>query len=78
MTIFSEPQTDIISENLEYDASDRILATEYLPGQFDQRADSCDQCIQLLTRGERPFELQRYIYSKAQYQQEEFDSIKRI
>ena len=31
-----------------------VLAVEPLPGQFDQRADSCAQCIQLLTGGERP------------------------
>jgi phosphoribosylformylglycinamidine synthase len=78
LTIFSEPQTDIISENLEYDASDRILATEYLPGQFDQRADSCEQCIQLLTRGERPTVRTAKIYLfSGNISKEEFDSIKR-
>ena len=30
-----------------------MFATEYLPGQFDQRADSCEQCIQILLQGER-------------------------
>lgn len=35
-------------------AADAVLAVEYLPGQFDQRADSAAQCIQLLTAGERP------------------------
>ena len=53
-TIFSEPQSDIITDTLDYAPEDRLLAVEYLPGQFDQRADSCEQCIQLLTRGERP------------------------
>ena len=53
-TIFSEPQSDIISDDLTFEKNDRVLAVEYLPGQFDQRADSCEQCIQLLTRGERP------------------------
>lgn len=78
LTIFSEPQTDIISEKLEYDASDRILATEYLPGQFDQRADSCEQCIQLLTRGERPTVRTAKIYLfSGNISKEEFDSIKR-
>ena len=53
-TIFSEPQTDIATENIEYSSNDKLFAVEYLPGQFDQRADSCSQCIQLLTQGDRP------------------------
>ena len=53
-TIFSEPQSDIVYDELEYSDSDRVFAVEYLPGQFDQRADSCAQCIQLLTYEERP------------------------
>ena len=53
-TIFSEPQTDVVSDVLEYGPADRVFAVEYLPGQFDQRADSCSQCIQMLTGKERP------------------------
>ena len=53
-TIFSEPQSDIISDRLDASADDTIFAVEYLPGQFDQRADSCAQCIQLLTYEDRP------------------------
>ncbi|MBR5322415.1 MAG: phosphoribosylformylglycinamidine synthase [Clostridia bacterium] len=53
-TIFSEPQTDVAAENIEYNKDDKIFAVEYLPGQFDQRADSCSQCIQILTQGDRP------------------------
>ena len=53
-TVFSEPQLDNISDTLP-DTSDCIVfATEYLPGQFDQRADSAAQCIQLISQGERP------------------------
>ena len=52
-TVFSEPQTDNITEELKID-SDFVFATEYLPGQFDQRADSASVCIQLMSRGERP------------------------
>ena len=52
-TVFSEPQLDVTFDRL--DAADaRVLAVEYLPGQFDQRADSAAQCIQLISRGERP------------------------
>ncbi len=51
-TVFSEPQVDDILTSLP--AADSVLAVESLPGQFDQRADSAAQCIQLLTGGERP------------------------
>ncbi|MBQ4050136.1 MAG: phosphoribosylformylglycinamidine synthase, partial [Oscillospiraceae bacterium] len=54
-TIFSEPAVDVTSAELpELGADQHILAVEYLPGQFDQRADSCEQCIQIMTQGERP------------------------
>ena len=51
-SVFSEPQVDIVSEEL--DAEGTVFAVEYLPGQFDQRADSAAQCIQIISRGERP------------------------
>ena len=52
-TVFSEPQLDQTSADLPTDA-DATFAVEYLPGQFDQRADSAAQCIQILSCGERP------------------------
>ncbi len=52
-TIFSEPPVDHTYDELPETAG-RVFAVEYLPGQFDQRADSCAQCIQLTTQGERP------------------------
>lgn len=52
-TVFSEPQLDHIYTDLPNDA-DVTFATEYLPGQYDQRADSCAQCIQFVSQGERP------------------------
>ena len=52
-TVFSEPQLDDVLETLPEDA-DAIFAVEYLPGQFDQRADSAAQCIQILARMDRP------------------------
>ncbi|WP_418765896.1 phosphoribosylformylglycinamidine synthase [Mailhella sp.] len=52
-TVFSEPQVDDASDTLPSGA-DTAFAVEYLPGQFDQRADSASQCIQLMTQGERP------------------------
>ena len=51
-TVFSEPQLDIVTDELE--ANGTVFAVEYLPGQFDQRADSAAQCIQIISQGERP------------------------
>ncbi len=51
-TVFSEPQVDNVS--YEVPAGSVVFAVEPLPGQFDQRADSAAQCIQILSQGERP------------------------
>ena len=53
-TVFSEPQTDRVYEQLDLPHGDAVFALEYLPGQFDQRADSAAQCIQMQTQGDRP------------------------
>ena len=52
-TVFSEPQMDNAAESIDIRGAE-IFAVEYLPGQFDQRADSAAQCIQLIARCERP------------------------
>ena len=52
-TVFSEPQLDVVSSALDGDGA-LVFAVEYLPGQFDQRADSAAQCIQIISQGERP------------------------
>ena len=52
-TIFSEPQLDDVYFDLPDDGA-RAFAVTYLPGQFDQRADSAAQCVQLSSRRERP------------------------
>ena len=52
-TVFSEPQMDSASEGVDL-AGARVFAAEYLPGQFDQRADSAAQCIQLISMKPRP------------------------
>ena len=52
-TVFSEPQTDDVLFNLPDDA-DATFGVEFLPGQYDQRADSAAQCIQIISGGERP------------------------
>ena len=51
-TVFSEPPVDVTYDALP--EARTVFAVEYLPGQFDQRADSASQCIQLLSQGERP------------------------
>ncbi|MFQ7752929.1 MAG: phosphoribosylformylglycinamidine synthase [Acutalibacteraceae bacterium] len=54
-TILSEPNVDnVYGEDYAVGADYKVFATEYLPGQYDQRADSASQCVQLLTQGERP------------------------
>ncbi len=54
--VFSEPMADVCYDDAFPlpEGPHRILAVEALPGQFDQRADSCAQCVQLMTSGERP------------------------
>ena len=54
-TILSETNADTVTDEvLPEDKDFRFFAMEYLPGQYDQRADSAAQCVQLLTQGERP------------------------
>ncbi|MBQ3100120.1 MAG: phosphoribosylformylglycinamidine synthase, partial [Clostridia bacterium] len=52
-TVFSEPQLDITYDELP-ETDGTVFAVEYLPGQFDQRADSAAQCIQIISQGDRP------------------------
>ena len=61
-TVFSEPQVDIASESI--DTSGAVcFAVEYLPGQFDQRADSAAQCIQLISQQEKPIIKSAKVYA---------------
>ena len=53
-TVFSEPQLDIVTEEADVTGAAAVFAVEPLPGQFDQRADSAAQCIQLLGQCDRP------------------------
>jgi phosphoribosylformylglycinamidine synthase len=53
--IFSEPPVDLVYDEVyPLPSRSRAFAVEYLPGQYDQRADSAAQCVQILTCGERP------------------------
>jgi len=60
-TVFSEPQVDIATAELSAEGG-TVFAVEYLPGQFDQRADSAAQCIQIISQGERPLIRNARIY----------------
>ncbi len=51
--VLSEPQVDVVSADFDAQGG-TVFAVEYLPGQFDQRADSAAQCIQILSQGNRP------------------------
>ena len=54
-TILSEPNVDnVYDENYKISSEYHVFATEFLPGQYDQRADSASECIQLISQGERP------------------------
>ena len=52
-TVFSEPQLDIAAASIQLPGA-VVFAVEALPGQFDQRADSAAQCIQIISQGDRP------------------------
>ncbi len=52
-TVFSEPQLDIATSEVDLEGA-TVFAVEFLPGQFDQRADSAAQCIQIISQGDRP------------------------
>lgn len=76
--IFAEPPLDLVyDEYLEIPDGDRVFAMEYLPGQYDQRADSAAQCIQILTQKERPIIASaKVIVLKSQISEEDFQQIK--
>lgn len=54
MTVFSEPPVDEVYEEEFAFASAKVFSVEYLPGQYDQRADSAEQCVKLLNEEEQP------------------------
>ena len=76
-TILSEPPMDsVYGEDFALPGEYRVFATEYLPGQYDQRADSAAQCVQLLTQGERPAVLSaKVIGLKGEIGDQEFEKI---
>ncbi|MCH7225747.1 phosphoribosylformylglycinamidine synthase [Haloferula sp. A504] len=76
--VLSEPQTDVALRELAIPDGTRAFAVEYLPGQFDQRADSAAQCLQILTGKERPVVASaRVILLEGSISEAELDAIKR-
>ena len=76
-TVFSEPQVDNVSADLPDFGTDTVFAVEYLPGQFDQRADSASECIQLISQGERPTVRSAKVYAlEGDLSAEDVDAIK--
>ena len=76
-TVFSEPQLDIASEEINTDGA-TVFAVEYLPGQFDQRADSAAQCIQIISQGDRPLIRSAKVYALyGELSQNDIDEIKK-
>ena len=62
-TVFSEPQSDVATTEMpKVAAGSVVFAVEFLPGQFDQRADSASECIQLISQGERPIVRSATVY----------------
>jgi phosphoribosylformylglycinamidine synthase len=76
-TVFSEPQLDITSEEINTDGA-TVFAVEYLPGQFDQRADSAAQCIQIISQGDRPLIRSAKVYALyGELTEKDIDEIKK-
>ena len=75
-TIFSEPQTDEIYQEIPESGGASLFAIEYIPGQFDQRADSCAQCIQILSQKERPMVRTAKIYMVSGVEEAQLETIK--
>ncbi len=77
--IFSEPPVDFVyDEDLSLAGEEFVFAYEYLPGQYDQRADSCAQCIQLVAEKRRPeIRTARVVAIKGTLSKIEFEKIKK-
>ncbi len=76
-TVFSEPQLDIATAECDLEGA-VVFAVEPLPGQFDQRADSAAQCIQIISQGERPLIRSAKVYALyGKLTEEELSAIKK-
>ena len=78
-TVFSEPQVDeCFEEEYPFKKEDKVFGVEYLPGQFDQRANSLSECLQILTEGKKPASKSAKIYIlKGDLNEESVEKIKK-
>lgn len=78
-TVFSEPQVDMcFDEEYKFDAQDKVFAVEFLPGQFDQRANSLSECLQIISGKERPIAKSAKVYIlKGNVTDEQVETIKK-
>ncbi|MBE5888823.1 MAG: phosphoribosylformylglycinamidine synthase [Lachnospiraceae bacterium] len=78
MTVFSEPPVDDIYEETFECGNAHVFSVEYLPGQFDQRADSAEQCVKLLNETEEPIIRSATTYVlEGELTEEEFAAVKK-
>lgn len=78
VTVFSEPPVDDLYEESFEAGAARVFSVEYLPGQFDQRADSAVQCVRLLNEEEEPIIRSATTYViEGEINEEQFDAIKK-
>ena len=76
--VFSEPPVDnVYEEEVSFGEEFKVFAVAYLTGQYDQRADSAAQCVQLLTRGERPVIKCANVYAVSGVDDEQLERIKK-
>ena len=78
VTVFSEPPVDYVyEEDFTHNDNEHVFGVEFLPGQFDQRADSAVQCIKLLKEDEEPVIKTAVIYAiEGSLTEDELDRIK--
>ncbi|MCL2049469.1 MAG: phosphoribosylformylglycinamidine synthase [Defluviitaleaceae bacterium] len=76
-TVLSEPMSDICYQELPPMPEARLLCIEPLPGQFDARSDSCEQCIQMLLGGKRPVVRTAVVYAITGADEKIFGEIKK-
>ena len=78
LTVFSEPPVDDIYEEIFEYGNARVFSVEFLPGQFDQRADSAEQCVKLLNENEEPIIRSATTYViEGDITDEQFEAIKK-
>ncbi len=77
-TVFSEPQVDEwFTEDFPLKENDKVFGVEFLPGQFDQRANSLAECLQIIAEGEKPIAKSAKIYViSGNITEEEMEKIK--